>query len=442
MSVPQPGRTAVVAGLAVGSLVLSACSAGSLGSSNTAPSGSPAAATNGAGRQHRHDRQDAAGCDRGLQRQEDRRHGQAGDPGPGHRRRQRRQDPARHRRHDRAVPVQLGFADGRRWTRPGTWCRSPASPTWPTSRMPSRSVTSDGQVYGVPLGQATGGGVLYNKKVYADLGLAVPKTWDEFMANNAKIKAAGIDPVIQSYGDTWTSQLFVLADFANVDRGAAGMGGQVHGQRGQVRQGAGHQGLPASRGGEQGRLPEQGLRLVEVRQGPAQPGQGKGAQYPMLTFVHRHLWPHWPTRPPRTSASSPCRVTMPPTYGTTDWRPVRCTFRPPPPAPSWMRPRSSSPSSPPRRPATCRPGRRPDRPVHGQGLHAARPAAGRGQGPADLLGRRQTSFRRWSSSLRSRVRTWRRSPSRSAPASPGRRWRQALRRGRQEAGPAVGPRGW
>ena len=36
------------------------------------------------------------------------------------------------------------------------------------------------------------------------------------MANNAKVKAAGIDPVIQSYGETWTSQLFVLADYHNV----------------------------------------------------------------------------------------------------------------------------------------------------------------------------------------------------------------------------------
>jgi raffinose/stachyose/melibiose transport system substrate-binding protein len=44
----------------------------------------------------------------------------------------------------------------------------------------------------------------------------VPKTWADFMANNAKIKAAGIVPVIQSYGDTWTSQLLVLADFHNV----------------------------------------------------------------------------------------------------------------------------------------------------------------------------------------------------------------------------------
>ncbi|HWT24435.1 MAG TPA: extracellular solute-binding protein [Solirubrobacteraceae bacterium] len=78
------------------------------------------------------------------------------------------------------------------------------------------SVTAGGDVYGVPFGSSLGGGVLYNKKVYDRLGLEIPKTWDEFMANNEKIKAEGIDPVIQSYQDTWTSQLFVLADFHNV----------------------------------------------------------------------------------------------------------------------------------------------------------------------------------------------------------------------------------
>ena len=61
-----------------------------------------------------------------------------------------------------------------------------------------------------------GGGIFYNTKIYDELGLEVPKTWDEFMANNEKIKAAGKVPIAQTYRDTWTSQLFVLADFYNV----------------------------------------------------------------------------------------------------------------------------------------------------------------------------------------------------------------------------------
>lgn len=75
---------------------------------------------------------------------------------------------------------------------------------------------ADGTVRGVPFGAAMGGGIYYNKKIYAELGLSVPKTWDEFMANNEKIKAAGKVAVAQTYKDTWTSQLFVLGDFYNV----------------------------------------------------------------------------------------------------------------------------------------------------------------------------------------------------------------------------------
>jgi raffinose/stachyose/melibiose transport system substrate-binding protein len=78
------------------------------------------------------------------------------------------------------------------------------------------SVTADGTLYGVPYEAAQAGGILYNIKVYEQLGLQVPKTWDEFAANNAKVKEAGIVPVAQTYRDTWTSQLFVLADFYNV----------------------------------------------------------------------------------------------------------------------------------------------------------------------------------------------------------------------------------
>ena len=89
------------------------------------------------------------------------------------------------------------------------WAESVVESFWPT-------VSTDDGKYGAPYGTAMGGGILYNKDVYAELGLDVPLTWDEFMANNAAIKAAGIDPVIQTYGDTWTSQLFVLADFHNV----------------------------------------------------------------------------------------------------------------------------------------------------------------------------------------------------------------------------------
>jgi raffinose/stachyose/melibiose transport system substrate-binding protein len=73
-------------------------------------------------------------------------------------------------------------------------------------------------VYGVPGGSTMAGGVIYNIPLYKKLGLSIPKTWDEFIANSQKIKAQapGVAPVVQTYKDTWTSQLLVLADYANI----------------------------------------------------------------------------------------------------------------------------------------------------------------------------------------------------------------------------------
>jgi raffinose/stachyose/melibiose transport system substrate-binding protein len=150
------------------------------------------------------------------------------------------------------------------------------------------SVTQGGKVYGVPQGTAMGGGVLYNKDVYSKLGLQIPKTWADFEANNEKIKAAGITPVIETFKapDTWTSQLFVLADYYNVQVAnpafakdytankvkyatdpAAVKGFQKLAEvkaKGYVNSNYGSASLA------------QGLKLL---------GTGKGAQYPMLTFV-------------------------------------------------------------------------------------------------------------------------------------------------------------
>ncbi|WP_282940298.1 ABC transporter substrate-binding protein [Paenibacillus sp. RC67] len=78
------------------------------------------------------------------------------------------------------------------------------------------TISSGGKVFGVPGGSSNVGGILYNKKVYAELGLSVPKTWADFIANSDKIKAAGKTAIIGSYKTTWTSQLFVLANQYNV----------------------------------------------------------------------------------------------------------------------------------------------------------------------------------------------------------------------------------
>ncbi|MEW1708580.1 extracellular solute-binding protein [Microbacterium sp. NPDC089190] len=77
-------------------------------------------------------------------------------------------------------------------------------------------VSTDSGTYGAPLGTSMAGGIAYNTKVFSDLGISVPTDWSSLAAAAEKIKAAGITPIEQTYGDTWTSQLFLLADFGNV----------------------------------------------------------------------------------------------------------------------------------------------------------------------------------------------------------------------------------
>lgn len=154
---------------------------------------------------------------------------------------------------------------------------------------------TDGTVRGAPFGMAMGGGILYNTKIYEELGLSVPKTWDEFMANNAKIKEAGKVPVIQTFGDTWTSQLFVLADYYNVQAAEPDFATRYTNNQ------AKYATSPAAMAGFQHQADvfnagylnddygaatlEDGLRMV---------AEGEGAHYPMLTFALGTIGQNYP----------------------------------------------------------------------------------------------------------------------------------------------------
>ena len=77
-------------------------------------------------------------------------------------------------------------------------------------------VTTPNGTYGAPVSSTRAGGALQQE------GIREPRPGGaselvEFVANVEKVKADGkVTPVQQTYGDTWTSQLFVLGDFANV----------------------------------------------------------------------------------------------------------------------------------------------------------------------------------------------------------------------------------
>jgi raffinose/stachyose/melibiose transport system substrate-binding protein len=146
-------------------------------------------------------------------------------------------------------------------------------------------VTQEGKVYGAPQGTAMGGGILYNKDVYAKLGLQVPKSWAEFEANNEKIKAAGITPVISSFKDTWTSQLFILGDFYNVQKANPKFAEDYTANKVKyATDPAALRGFEKLAEVKQKDWLNKGFGSMTFAQGMAYLSAGKGAQYPLLTF--------------------------------------------------------------------------------------------------------------------------------------------------------------
>ncbi len=46
--------------------------------------------------------------------------------------------------------------------------------------------------------------VIYNKQIFADNGVEVPETWDDFLAVCDALKAAGVTPIYSTFKDAWT----------------------------------------------------------------------------------------------------------------------------------------------------------------------------------------------------------------------------------------------
>jgi raffinose/stachyose/melibiose transport system substrate-binding protein len=47
-------------------------------------------------------------------------------------------------------------------------------------------------------------GVIYNKEIFAEHGVEVPQTWDEFIAACETFAAAGVTPIYATYAEPWT----------------------------------------------------------------------------------------------------------------------------------------------------------------------------------------------------------------------------------------------
>lgn len=163
-----------------------------------------------------------------------------------------------------------------------------------SSFIPAVSVGT--RTYGAPIGSAMGGGVLYNKNVYKKLGLKIPLTWSQFMLNNAKIKKAGIVPVIQTYKDGWTSQFLVLADEYNLQAASPNFPALYTAKK------VGFSTIPSALAGFQ-HLEEvhkagyqnQDYASATLAKGLKYLVTGIGAQYPMFTSVASNIETDYPT---------------------------------------------------------------------------------------------------------------------------------------------------
>ncbi|GGH52480.1 hypothetical protein GCM10008014_19220 [Paenibacillus silvae] len=77
-------------------------------------------------------------------------------------------------------------------------------------------LSSGGHIYSFHVSQDTGmQGVVYNKKIFEELGLSIPKNYEEFLAICEKIKASGITPVFMPYKDAWAANIWPAAAFAD-----------------------------------------------------------------------------------------------------------------------------------------------------------------------------------------------------------------------------------
>ena len=70
----------------------------------------------------------------------------------------------------------------------------------------------DGKIYGFAFAIKTGGmGVVYNKTMFEEKGIEIPKTYDEFLAVCETLKSEGITPFYGPFKDVWTFQMWTAS---------------------------------------------------------------------------------------------------------------------------------------------------------------------------------------------------------------------------------------
>lgn len=92
---------------------------------------------------------------------------------------------------------------------------SPVAELQKRSPMAADFSSKDGKVYSVNIVGGFMGHVWYNKKLFADLGLSVPRTMDEFWKACEVLKIAGKDPMLLGGADTWTYKMLRFATWTS-----------------------------------------------------------------------------------------------------------------------------------------------------------------------------------------------------------------------------------
>jgi raffinose/stachyose/melibiose transport system substrate-binding protein len=157
------------------------------------------------------------------------------------------------------------------------------------------SVSTANGTYGAPWNSSMAGGILYNKDIYAELGLKVPTTWDEFIANSQKIKESGkAAPIVQSYGDGWTSQMWILADFFNVSAQNPDWAQQYTENKVNFSTEPAFAGFANLEEVGQSGLFNEDFASATYDDAIKMLADGTGAQYPMLTFAVQNIQQNYP----------------------------------------------------------------------------------------------------------------------------------------------------
>lgn len=85
-------------------------------------------------------------------------------------------------------------------------------------------VTADGKVYGQPMQDTSAvWAIAYNKNIFTNLGLSIPKNWAEFTAVCDAILASGVTPIYEPVSDGWHHVLWFAEMGAAYEKAEPGL---------------------------------------------------------------------------------------------------------------------------------------------------------------------------------------------------------------------------